>query len=114
MGTSISVPSSNKVPSVITHDALRLAGRARGVEDVERVVRRDRHAAMRRTQGNNKLALVGHRARHVQLLVVERDDGVVADQDQKHDGQRDMHEHPAGQEPPMAYLHDLVIEQPHR
>ena len=35
------------VAAVVAHDALGLAGRARGVEDVERIGRRDRHAVGR-------------------------------------------------------------------
>jgi hypothetical protein len=43
----------DQVPPVITHDALRLAGRARGVEDVERVVGIHRHAVVRCGAGHD-------------------------------------------------------------
>ena len=45
------VPQRDGMPAIVAHHALGAAGRARGVEDIERVGRQDRHAVMRRRGG---------------------------------------------------------------
>ncbi len=45
------IGEGNRVPAIVAHDPLRPPGRARGVDDIERIGRRHRHAIVRRARG---------------------------------------------------------------